>query len=333
MKHRTTFLPRKIASPVFAAFLVALSFAAPAQSREPLPVVATFSILGDMVKNIGGANVSVAVLVGANGDTHIYQPTPADARAVGEAEVLFVNGLGFEGWIDRLVEASDFRGARIVAAEGIRPLENHRDEDDYHGHDNDDERDDKDHHEEHDKHAGHDHGVFDPHAWHDLANAVIYADNIAAALAKADPDNAAAFYRNRADYVAEMEALDAEIRARLNAIPEDKRTVVAPHDAFGYFAAAYRLTFETLQGISTESEPSAAEMAELIRHIREEEISAVFVETIADNRLIAQIARETGATVGGTLYTGALSGADGPASTYLKMMRHNATTIARALGR
>ncbi|MEM7025682.1 MAG: zinc ABC transporter substrate-binding protein, partial [Pseudomonadota bacterium] len=185
-------------------------------------------------------------------------------------------------------------------------------------------------HAEADEH-GHHHGAFDPHAWQSLANGEIYARNIAKALAAADPDNAASYDANTETYISEMQALDAEILALVAALPEEARTVVTSHDAFGYFAARYGLTFEAPQGLSTESEPSAADVAEMITQIREENISAVFVESITDNRLLEQIANDTGASIGGTLYSDALSGPDGPASTYLDMMRHNATTIAQAL--
>ncbi|MCG8597754.1 MAG: zinc ABC transporter substrate-binding protein, partial [Kiloniellales bacterium] len=189
-------------------------------------------------------------------------------------------------------------------------------------------------HEGHGKtgaHDHHDHGAFDPHAWQSLANAVIYVDNITAALAKADPENAGTFYRNRAAYVAEIEALDAEIRAIVGALPQDRRTIVTSHDAFQYFGRDYGLAFLSPQGISTESEASARDVARLIERIRNEGISAVFLENIADSRLLERIAEETGATIGGTLYPGALSGPEGPAPSYLDMMRHNATTLARAL--
>lgn len=326
MLNRRTLLKSAIA---FAA----LSLAAPAaaQSDGPIPVVATFSILGDMVERIGGAQVVVTTLVGPNGDAHVYRPTPAAARAVSEAEILVVNGLEFEGWLDRLIEASDFRGLRVVATDRIEPIafEDDHDQEAHaaeEGHDHG--------HEGHGKtgaHDHHDHGAFDPHAWQSLANAVIYVDNITAALAKADPENAGTFYRNRAAYVAEIEALDAEIRAIVGALPQDRRTIVTSHDAFQYFGRDYGLAFLSPQGISTESEASARDVARLIERIRNEGISAVFLENIADSRLLERIAEETGATIGGTLYPGALSGPEGPAPSYLDMMRHNATTLARAL--
>ncbi|MEO0959373.1 MAG: zinc ABC transporter substrate-binding protein [Pseudomonadota bacterium] len=362
-----------------ASVAAALSITQPvaAWADEPIPVVVTFSILGDMVERIGGVHIAVTTLVGPDGDAHVYQPTPQAARVVSEADILFMNGLEFEGWLERLAEAADFGGDLVVATTGIEAIEfgehgdehgdhgdehaehdDHGDEHAEHGehdehgeehasHDDHDEHgeehaehdDHKEHGDEHaghddhgDEHAGHDHGAFDPHAWQSLEHAVTYVDNIAAALAKADPDNAGDYYANRASYVAEIEALAAEVSAMMEALPEDRRTVVTSHDAFGYFAESYGITFEAPQGLSTESEASAADVAALITQIREEGISAVFIESITDNRLMQQIANETGAIVGGTLYSDALSGEDGPAATYLDMMRHNATTISQALG-
>lgn len=323
-----------------ATALVALSLATPAfaQSNEPIPVVASFSILSDMVARIGGDHIALNTLVGPDGDAHVYQPTPADARAVSGADILFVNGIAFEGWIDRLVEASDFDGAQIVATAGITPIAFEDDHDDYDGHDHDahaegDHEHDHDDHDHHDEagHEGHDHGAFDPHAWQSLPNAIVYIDNIAAALAQADPANAATFYRNRAEFVAEIEALDVEIRATLEALPANRRTIVTSHDAFGYFAEEYGLTFLAPQGVSTEAEASARDVAELITQIRDQSIGAVFVESISDSRLLEQIASETDATIGGTLYSDALSGSDGPAATYLDMMRHNLAMLTDAL--
>ena len=367
---------RKSLLKLLSAILV-LFFAVPAfaQSDKPIPVVATFSILGDMVKRIGGPHVALSTLVGPDGDTHVYQPTPADARAVSQAKLLFVNGLEFEGWIDRLVKASGFKGTRVVTTEGIKPIpfeeghddhgkeehhkdDHHKDEqgegahhkDDHHKHGHDDHKKDehKDGHAEHAKHGdddhkkgdhkdhgdhhGHDHGAFDPHAWQSLKHAVTYVDNITAALVKAVPAKAAVFKAKRAAYVAEIEALDTEIRAMIAKLPKSKRTVVTSHDAFQYFGRDYGVTFLAPQGLSTESEASAQDVARLIKQMRKQDISAVFIENITDRRLLEQIARETGAAIGGTLYPGALSGNDGPAATYLKMMRHNATTLAQSLG-
>ena len=318
-----------------ATALATLSFTIPTASwaEQPIPVVATFSILGDMVERIGGEHIALTTLVGPEGDAHVYQPTPKAARSVAEADLLFMNGLEFEGWLERLAEAASFDGAMVVATTGVSPIafEEHED-DDHDEHAGHDEHDEHARHDEHDEHAGHDHGTFDPHAWQSLDNAVIYANNIAAGLAQADPANASEYYTNRAAFVAEIVALKSDIDAMMAALPADKRTVVTPHDAFGYFAEAYDLTFEAPQGMSTESEVSAADVAALITQIRRESISAVFIESITDNRMMEQIANETGATIGGTLYSDALSGETGPASTYLDMMRHNATTLSDALG-
>ncbi len=343
--------------------ILALSLATPAaaQSYEPIPMVATFSILGDMVKRIGGEHVDVTTLVGPDGDTHVYQPTPAAARAISEARILVVNGLGFEGWLNRLIDASDFRGIRVLATDGIEPIvfgdeHDHGDrhkvhaEEDGHDHDRGDLAEAGDDHDR-GKHAGvathdheddheeeayaesdhHHHGAFDPHAWQSLGNAVAYVDNITDALAKADPVNATDYYRNRAAYVTEIETLDAEIRNIVARVPADRRTIVTSHDAFQYFGRDYGLEFVAPQGLSTESEASAKDIVRLIRQIRELGIRAVFVENIADPRLLERIADETGAAIGGTLYPGALSGPDGPAPTYLDMMWHNAMTLAQAL--
>jgi len=335
-----------------AITLLTLSITGPlaAQSAEPTQVVATFSILGDMVKRIGGKNIALTTLVGPNGDTHVYNPTPAAARAVSEAKVLIVNGLEFEGWLDRLIDASDFKGMNVIATKGIEPIaykerEGHHEnaDDSKRSHTEDDQGHGKKHAEgnhregqandKHDvHHVGHNHGAFDPHAWQSLKNAVIYVDNITTALAKADPANAATFYNNRAAYVEEIKALDIIIRENLGRLPTNRRTIVTSHDAFKYFGRDYGLTFLAPQGLSTESEASAQDVARLIVQMRKEGISAVFVENVTDPRLLEQIAKETGAKIGGTLYPGALSGPGGPAPTYVDLMRHNYRTLEAALG-
>ena len=324
MTMRSTLL--KFIATVFSLTLVATASGTP---DRPIRAVATFSILGDMVSRIGGEHVAVTTLVGPNGDAHVYRPTPAAARAVSEAHILVVNGLDFEGWLDRLMEASDFGGVRVVATSGIEPIAV-EDDGDEHGHDGD--HGEGESAEEHgDGHDDHHHGAFDPHAWQSLPHAVVYVDNITSALAKADPDNAGTFYRNRAAYVAEIEALDAEIRAMFADLPAGSRTIVTSHDAFRYFGRDYGLTFIAPQGLSTASEASARDVARLIQFIRDQGIRAVFPENVADPRLLERIADETGAAIGGTLYPGALSGPDGPAPTYLDMMRHNARTLTQAL--
>jgi len=320
-------------------------------AQEPVPVVATFSILGDMVERVGGDAVNVTTLVGRNGDTHVYQPTPSDAKAVKRADLLFTNGLDFEGWLERLAEAAEFDGLTVVTTDGLEliALEDHHedeghedgehaeaDTDDHHNEASEDkhykdEHSDDEHDDQNDNDEHHDHGEFDPHGWLSLQNAVVYVDNITAALAKAAPVSATLFYQNRADYVAELEQLDLEIKMLIAALPENARTIVTSHDAFQYFGRDYGLKFLAPQGVSTESEASARDVAELIKQIRSEGISAVFVENVANPRLLQQIARETGSVIGGELFPGALSDIEGSAATYLELMRHNATTITQAL--
>lgn len=326
---------RRILLKTVAGAALALTMAGPGLAADgKVKVVATFSILGDMVSRIGGEHIELTTLVGPNGDTHVYQPVPSDAKALKEADVLIVNGLEFEGWLDRLVDASGFKGTRVAATDGIDVIA--YDEDDHHDDHKDDDhadhKDDDDHadHKDHDHH-GHDHGAVDPHGWQSLSNAVIYVDNITAALAKADPAHAGAFYENRAAYVAQIEALDAELRELLGKLPEDARTIVTSHDAFQYFGRDYGLTFTAPQGLSTESEASAKDVVRMIKQIRDQNIAAVFVENVADPRMLEQIAAETGAKIGGKLYPGALSEPDGPAATYLDMMRHNGQTLVTAL--
>lgn len=294
---------RTLAAALAAAAVTLVSLPALA---EPLKVVASFSILGDMVRQIGGSEVAVTTLVGPDGDAHVYEPTPADARALSSADVVVTNGLGFEGWMARLVKAAGYKGPMVVATKGVKPI--------------------KGDHDDHD----HDHGD-DPHAWQSVANARVYADNILAALVKAAPDRAGRLRAGHAAYRAELDTLDGEIKAALAAVPKGDRRIVTSHDAFGYFARAYGVTFLAPVGISTEAEASAGDVAKLIRQMKKDKVKAVFVESIADPRLLEQIARETGARIGGRVYSDALSGPEGPAPTYTAMMRHNTRQFADAL--
>jgi zinc/manganese transport system substrate-binding protein len=325
------------------ASVATLALATPALAQDKLNVIATFSILGDIVANVGGDRIAVTTLVGPDGDAHVFQPSPADAEAVADAAVIVANGIGFEGWMDRLVEASGTTATIITASDGISPIafgEEGHDEHGEEGHDDhaaEGEEHAEDEHahegEEHaeEGHEDHGHGAFDPHAWQSVHNIETYVANIAAGLTAADPAGAETYAANAAAYLAELEALDAEIRAAVAALPEDGRTVVTSHDAFGYLAAEYGLNFVAPQGMSTEAEASAQDVAALITQIREQSIGAVFVENIADRRLLDQIATETGAAIGGTLYSDALSAADGPAGTYLSMMRYNLGQLTAAL--
>ncbi|KQT83874.1 metal ABC transporter substrate-binding protein [Aurantimonas sp. Leaf443] len=318
--------------------MFALAF--PARAQEPVKVVASFSILADMVKEIGGDHVALTTLVGPDGDAHVYEPTPSDARAVGEAKVLVVNGFQFEGWLPRLVDAAGFKGRQVVATAGLEPIAIDAEEEEGHDHGAAETRDGTAHEASGQDHAheaaeagheGHDHGANDPHAWQDLSNGIVYARNIVKGLSEADPANAADYKAKGDAFIADLEAMDERVRTELAAIPAERRKLVTSHDAFGYFARAYGIAFIAPEGVSTESEASAADVARIIDQIRAEGISAVFVENVSDPRLIDRIAAETHARIGGTLYSDALSGPDGPAATYLDMFRNNIEQIVKAL--
>ena len=325
----------RITSLFIASTFMLIVLTGTAKSDEKIKVVATFSILGDMVKRIGGDHILLTTLVGPNGDTHVYKPSPAAAKALSQADVLFVNGLDFEGWITRLIEASGFKGRHVVTTSGVNTIAYEEEEGhDDHSDDPHDKHAKKKHADDkhHDDHAHHDHGEFDPHAWQSLINARVYVDNITDALAQFAPDKAAKFYQNRAAYTAEIESMHSQIKKLISSVPQHQRTVVTSHDAFQYFGRDYGITFLAPQGLSTDSEASAQDVAKLIEQMRTKKIKAVFLQNISDPRLLQQIAKETGAKVGGTLYPGALSEPDGPAPTYLKMFHHNAKTLSQALG-
>jgi zinc/manganese transport system substrate-binding protein len=289
----------------------------PAFAQEKLAVVASFSILGDLVRQVGGERVSVTTLVGPDGDAHVYSPTPADAKTLAAAKLIVVNGLKFEGWMTRLIKSSGANGTIATATSGIALLQAAGDD---HGHG------------KKDKH-GHSHaGEADPHAWQSVPNAKIYVANIRDALSVADPAGKAVYDANAAAYLAQLEGVEAEIRAAVARIPADRRKAITSHDAFGYFIKAYGIQFIAPQGVSTEAEASARDVARIIRQIKAETIPAVFLENVTNPRLIEQIARETGAKIGGRLFSDALSAQDGPAGTYIAMMKHNISQIEKALG-
>jgi len=294
-----------------AATALAALFAAPsARAQDRLNVIASFSILGDFVKNVGGDRVEVATLVGPNGNAHVYAPSPGDAKKVADAKLVFVNGLGFEGWLERLVKASGTKAPIVVATKGIKPLERAGE----HDHDHD-----------------HDHGRADPHAWQSVANAKIYVANIRDALIAADPAGKDAYSANAAAYLAKLDALERDVREVIAKIPADRRRVITSHSAFGYFQDAYGVNFTAPQGVSTEAEASAKDVAAIIAQIRKQKVAAVFLENVTDPRLVEQVARETGAKVGGTLYSDALTGDKGDATTYIDLIRHNLRQLASAL--
>jgi zinc/manganese transport system substrate-binding protein len=270
------------------------------QSRQPrLKVVASFSIIGDFVRNVGGERVDLTTLVRSDGDVHVYSPTPTDASRVADAKLLVINGFGLEGWLPRLLQASGSKATIVTATKGIAPLK-----------------------------AGSD---TDPHAWQSVVNAEKYVANIADALAAADPPDADFFRNNAASYVAKLDALDREVQQAVKQIPESRRKVISTHDAFGYFEARYGIEFIAPLGVSTESEASARDVAAIITQVKAAHIPAVFLERVSDPRLMRRISAETGAKIGGTLYSDSLTGEKGDAPTYIDMVRHNIRTLTSAL--
>ncbi|WP_282041091.1 metal ABC transporter solute-binding protein, Zn/Mn family [Halomonas alimentaria] len=294
-----------------------------AHADERVQVLASFSILADMVENVGGEHVAVTALVGPDSDAHVYSPRPTDARALAEADLVVFNGLQFEGWMERLVEASDYAGPLVVASDGLAAMREEPETpaaDDHEVHEG---------HDDHGDHDGHDHGDLDPHGWQDLNAGKRYVANIRDGLIQADPDNAEAYEANAERYLDEIKATDTEIRALIAEIPA-ATSVITGHNSFGHFAHAYGLRFLSPQGLSTEADPSAADMAALIEVIREQEVRALFHENMTSPALLEQLAEETGLPIAGTLYADALA-SEGEASTWLGMMRHNANTLHDAL--
>jgi len=274
-----------------------------ASADDKMKVAASFSILGDMVKQVGGDRVDVVTFVGPNGDAHVYEPTPADAKALSESKILFINGLGLEGWMTRLENSSGFKGKVVTASTGVNPRKMVEDEK----------------------------TITDPHAWQSLANGKIYAANIRDALIAADPAGKATYEANAKKFIDGMTAMEANVKAAVAKMPPERRKIITTHDAFGYFGSAYGMEFIAPEGVSTESEASAQDVAKIITQIKKEHIPAVFLENVTDSRLLDQIASETGAKIGGTLYSDALSPPDGPAGTYLDMFRNNIDTLSTAL--
>ena len=288
---------------LFAALLIGIFAQAAPASAQDLNVVTSFTVLADMVRQVGGDHVHVRSLIGPNGDPHVYEPTPQDGNALAKADLVFVSGLGLEGWMDRLIKASGYKGTVVVASKGVATL-SMREEGKT---------------------------ITDPHAWNSAANGVIYARNIAFALAKADPQRATDYKIRGERYMQQLQALDSWAHKMVNAIPAYKRKVISSHDAFGYLGAGYGIEFRAPVGFSTESEASAADVARLIDQIRRERIRAVFLENSNDPRMIRQIASETGAVLGGTLYAEALSAPGGPAPDYATMFRHNIELLVKGM--
>lgn len=295
--HRRAFLSALL----LAVLLLAPVGAGAADAR--LKVVVSFSVLGDIVKNVGGDHIALTTLVGPDGDAHVFEPTPADAKAVAQADLVVVNGLGLEGWMDRLAQSAGYKGRIAVATAGVKPRTMEEDGN----------------------------TITDPHAWQDLGNGRIYVANVAAALAAADPADAEV-YRAAADaYTTEIDAKDKWVRDELKAVPHQRRRIITSHDAFGYFGAAYGIAFLAPVGVSTEAEPSAAGIAQLIREMKSAGIKVVFFESMTSPKLVEILASEAGARVGGTLYSDALSPRGGPADSYLKMFDNNLPQLKAAM--
>jgi zinc/manganese transport system substrate-binding protein len=292
------------------SILAALLLVAPASAlaADKLKVVASFSIIGDLVRNVGGDRIELVTLVGPDGDAHVYSPTPADGQRIAEAAVVFLNGLGFEGWMNRLVRASGTRATLVETANGTSAVAEARG-------------------------RGPGRAAVDPHAWQNVTNARIYVAHIRDGLIAADPAGKAIYAARTDAYLARLDALESEVKAAIARIPADRRRIITSHDAFAHFETAYGLDFVAPQGVSTEAEASAGDVARIIRQIRKERIGAVFFENISDPRLIERIAQETGARIGERLYSDALSGPNGPAATYIDMMRHNIRALSTALSR
>lgn len=280
----------------------------PAQAA-PLQVVASISILGDLVKQVGGEYVDVKTLVGPDGDAHVFQPTPTDAKTIANASIVFMNGLGLEGWMERLIASANFKGKLVTLSDGItKTLTMTEDED------------------------GHEaKPITDPHAWQSLSNGRLYVQNIAKALSAADAAHAASYKAKADELDKELSKLDAWVKSEVASVPAAKRKVISSHDAFGYFANAYGVTFMAPVGISTEAEPSAKGMKKLIEQIKQEGVKAIFFENMASAKLVNQLAAEAGVKVGPALYADALSPANGPAASYQAMFKYNVTHLVDAM--
>lgn len=298
-------LTQKLLAPLALAVLCSTSFAA-----DKIPVTASFSILGDLVQVVGGDRVAVTTLVGPDQDAHAFEPKPADAKTILASQLVVTNGLGFEPWANKLTKAAGYKGATVVASQGVKPR--NLEEEKGHSH-------------------GHAHEETDPHAWQNPNNVKQYVRNIATGLAKVDPAGASTYQANAEAYVKELQALDTWAQAQFAVIPAAKRKVITSHDAFGYLADHYQIQFLAPQSLSTETEPSAKQVAQLIQQIQREKIKAVFVENMANPQLIAQLSKDAGVTLGADLYADALSAPGKPGASYLQMARYNVEQLVQGL--
>jgi len=297
---------------IIAIFAILLNISPSYADEGKLKVVTSFSILGDMIKNVAGDDIELRILVGANGDTHEYQPTTEDSKAISNADLIIINGLGFEPRIEKMIKSSGYKGKVIIASNHVKTIAPKDGEDHDHGHHDDAE-------------------AHDPHAWQNAANGKIYTSNISEALIEADPKNADIYRKNSTAYLTKLDDLDNWVRFELLKVPSEKRKLISTHDAFAYFAKAYNVEFLSPLGLSTESQPSAKDIARLIDQIRKQKITALFFENMSDQRIIKQLEKDAGAKIGGTLYSDALSLPEEPASTYIDMFKHNVSILVSAM--
>lgn len=297
-----------IATPVILCMAIAASSAGSGSAGDKPMVVATFSVLGDMVANVAGDHVELAAIVGADGDTELYQPTLADSRMVARARIVFMNDLNdeFEPWLEPLLKQAGFGGAKVVVSRGVKTLT-----------------------------AAEEHAIsgkelapaIDQHAWMDPKNGVVYVKNIAEALARNDPVNAPDYRARAAAYIKDLQAVDAWARTEMATVPAAKRRIISSHDAFEYLAKAYNITLISIYGWTNKREPSAAEVSRLAQQVEQEQVRALFLDSITDPRVMERVATETGAAIGGTLYGDALSRPGGEADTYIRMLRYDIATL------
>jgi zinc/manganese transport system substrate-binding protein len=285
---------------IFAAAL--LAYAAPATADGQPTAVTTFTILADLTKRVAGDHIRIVTLVGPNGDAHTFEPGPKESEEVAKANLLIANGLGFEPWLNNLKEASGFKGKTVIATDGVMALKGNEEL-----------------------------GPADPHAFQDVKNVEIYATNIEKGLSEADPAHAAEFKANADKLIADLQALDKDVKAGFAAVPQERRRILTSHDAFQYFGNAYGVEFVSVQGVSTEAEPTAEDLAKIVRQARDGHLTAVFLENMADPRLAETVSRESGVRMGGELYADALSEPDGPAPDYFSLVRYNVKQLLTAM--
>ncbi|AGF75321.1 metal ABC transporter solute-binding protein, Zn/Mn family [Bartonella vinsonii] len=296
---------------LLGTLLLLVLFPFSASAHNKIKVVVSFSILADLVKNVGGDHISMTTLISPNTNIHTYEPTPHDAKILRNAHIIFINGLHLEGFINRLITASDTKALLVEVSDNISPLEIKNQEQSTKRH--------------------HHHSDIDPHAWQTISNVEIYIKNIATALCKIDQPSCTSYRKNSETYIQKLKSAQETFKTKIATIPKDKRVIITSHDAFGYFAQEYGFIILAPQSASTETEATAADVAKLIKQIKANKVTALFVENISNPRLIKQISKETGLKIGGTLYSDALSDENGPVATYLNMMEHNVNTIIDAI--